>query len=89
MTVSPKAACVSLYRHPTNGVLAAISNLGGKRTRVKVRFDLEALGLTPQGTATLLDPAATGQETPVDLRRGSVELALDSLEWRLLWMGPS
>ena len=79
----PEGAYVSLYRHPKNGVLAVVSNLGRKKTAVKVSFALDKLGLSRKSTAC---DALTKEAIPFD--NGSIVLELDSVAWRLVWIRP-
>ena len=77
--VSPRNAHASIYRHPENGVLAAISNMGGKRRTVTVRLDRKKLGL--RGTLRAKDPL---NNKTVPIRDGVLEFPLSSLEWKLI-----
>ena len=77
----PEGIVVSLYRHPTNGVLAVVSNLSGARREARVRFDCAALGIE---SGMAID-ALTGEQIP--LRDGVATFDLEHLDWRLLWIG--
>jgi hypothetical protein len=81
VTVTPEGALASLYRHPTNGVLAVVSNLSRQAADVSVRLDLARLGL--QGAARARD---TLEGYELSLAEGDFSLSLKSLEWRLVWV---
>lgn len=81
VSVEPKGALVSLYRHHDSGVLAIVSNLEKDATEVRIRFSLSALGL--EGSVWAID-AITGEI--VDLNDGSVVADLPSLGWQMLWL---
>ena len=90
LSVSPKEVCVSLYRHPKNGVLAVVSNLSNRPMTVKLAFNLQSLDLKGCDDATLmkwtlgkLKPLA---RTPVSLRDGRIELKMKSTDWLMLWI---
>ena len=83
VSVQPKDAYVSLYNHPKQGVLAVISNLSKQKENVEVRFALDKLGLSDSGTAM---DAVTKESIPI--HNGSIELELDSIDWKLVWVKP-
>ena len=66
---------VSLYRHPKNGVLAVVSNLNRKRTRIELKLKLRALGLP--GEKIQITDAITG-------RKAKLDNTLPAFGWRLL-----
>ena len=74
-----KTAYVSLYRHPTNGVLAVVSNLHQKPAEVRVRFDVRKLGLL--GPLNVTD-AMSGERLTIS--EGLMAFNLDSVDWRLV-----
>lgn len=73
---------VSLYKHPTNGVLAVVSNLGRQEATAEVRLDLAKLGLAGQ-TLTARDGL---DRQPLDVNDGLVKLTLPSLGFKLVWL---
>ncbi len=77
--VSPKNAHASIYRHPENGVLAAISNMDNKRKTVTARLNMKELGLRASANAK-----DTLKNKTVPIRDGVLEFPLSSLEWRLI-----
>ena len=79
VSIKPHGAFASLYRSYGNGVLAVISNLGRKPAKVQANFSLNRLGL--EGSAT---DAMSGQA--LALAAGSLELAMQPMEWRLIWL---
>lgn len=81
VSVGPEGALASLYRHPENGILAVVSNLGRKEAKVRVAFDLGKLGLASEAKAT---DAMTGQLLAIE--GSNLELLLDSMEWKLVWL---
>ena len=82
--VSPQGAYVSLYRHPRNGVLAVVSNLGGKAAEIKVTLSLEGLGLG--ATIAQVKDAMTGKR----LRPGDrgFKLRLSPYRFKLIRIEP-
>ena len=66
---------VSLYRHPQNGVLAVVSNLNRKRTRIELKLKLRALGLSEKKVQ--ITDAITG-------RKAKLDNTLPAFGWRLL-----
>ena len=81
VSVHPANAYVSLYRHPKNGVLVVVSNLGKARAQVTVDFALDKLGLPETSTAI---NALTGE--PIPIEKGRIAVDLDSVDWRLVWV---
>lgn len=82
VTVQPEGAYASLYRHPSNGVLAVVSNLRRDEAVLHTHLNLDRLGLTGRPSAT--DALA---RTPVTIDDdGRIELTLPSFGWRLLWI---
>ena len=77
----PEGAYVSFYRHPRNGVLAVVSNLQRKAQTIRVKLNLARLGLAPRLTAR---DALSGDR--VKIEGDSMELALPSLGWKLIWV---
>lgn len=81
--LSPSECYTSLWRHPRNGVLVAVSNLSRADTEVAVRLDGKALGL---GTAFTAEDARNEAVLPVDGQTFTV--ALPSQRWVLVWLRP-
>ncbi|MBI4027066.1 MAG: hypothetical protein HY360_18925 [Verrucomicrobia bacterium] len=81
VTVKPERAYASLYLHPTNGVLAVVSNLDRQQVEVRVELNADRLGLAGQASAR---DALTGESLP--MRNGRIELSLPSLGWKLVWV---
>jgi len=81
--VEPSEVYVSLYRHPSNGVLAVVSNLRGEKASCKVAFDLAALALD---RVSVSEPVAQEQ---LAARDGTLTFSLDYLDWKLLWLRPT
>jgi hypothetical protein len=77
VAVSPRTCYASLYRHPKNGVLAVVSNLGGEDANVEVALDARKLGLPPSPAAA---DALTQEKISVEGNR--VRLSLGSLAWK-------
>jgi hypothetical protein len=84
VTAQPEGVYVSLYRHPKNGVLAVISNLGKEKVTAEAHFDLPKLG--GSGQALTAEDALAKQ--PVEVSEGAVRLELPSQGWKLLWLRP-
>ncbi len=81
VTATPDGAYVSLYRHPENGVLAVISNLGRDEAAVDVQLDLDKLGLGAEISVS----DALGNE-PIEMKDGKIQLSMPSLGWKLVWL---
>lgn len=79
--VTPDGAYVSLYRHPKNGVLAVVSNLGTDKAVVKVALNLARLGFRPPLTAY----NALTKET-VSVSNESLTLTLPPMGWQIVWL---
>ena len=79
VTVEPAGCYVSLYNHPTHGVLAVVSNPSGQEQTVRARFNAGALSV-----GMVARDAITAETIPV--RDQAVEIRLASLDWRLLWL---
>ena len=81
VTIEPEGAHASLYRHPQNGVLAVLSNLGRAEALVTVELNLASLGLAGD---VLARDALTGE--PVALEKGALRVNLAVLGWRIVWL---
>ncbi|MBI4028420.1 MAG: hypothetical protein HY360_25770 [Verrucomicrobia bacterium] len=84
VTVRPAGAYASLYRHPKNGLLAVVSNLGKKPANVAVKFNLEKLGFRNAFSARDALTAET-----VNIHRAALTLRLKPLDWKLIWGQPA
>ena len=85
VTCNPTGCFVTLLVHPRNGVLAFVTNLTRERQSVRVKFDVEKLGLA----GGFLDIVDTMYATPLSLEGGRVvTLDLDSEQWTYLWLKP-
>ncbi|MBO3803026.1 MAG: hypothetical protein JTT11_04000, partial [Candidatus Brockarchaeota archaeon] len=83
VNISPKDAFASLYRHPKNGVLAIISNLGQNATTVRMRLNLD--GLTLPSDLVSRD-ALTGGAVPFE--NSKIDLDLSPLGYKIIWIQP-
>lgn len=83
VTVETADTFVSLHRHPANGVLAVVSNLGKQRAQVKVNFRPTAFGL-PRSCAAV--DAFTKE--PLAMKDAELVLELEAVDWRLVWIRP-
>jgi hypothetical protein len=81
--VAPADCYVSLYRHPTHGVLVVVSNLGKNATAATVTLDLKKLDLPAKLTA--LDGLT---RAPVTIHEGRIEQSLPSVGWAIIWVKP-
>jgi hypothetical protein len=79
VTVRPAGCYASLYRHPQNGVMIAVSNLTPGTARIVLKLDRAKLGLT--GPLNARD-AITGAEVPV--KENAIMPELPSIGWELI-----
>lgn len=81
VTTQADDAFCSLYRHPDNGVLAVVSNMGEHSSLVTVTLELKRLDLSK-------DPKVVDAltELPIKIENGRIQLDLGSLGLRLLWL---
>jgi hypothetical protein len=79
VNVQPEGVYCSLHRHPENGVLAVVSNLGSEEQTATADFSLSALGV---GMDAVASDALNGDI--VDMQKGTVMLRLSSLGFKLL-----
>jgi hypothetical protein len=79
----PKHWIMSMYRHPRNGTLAIVSNLGRLETRATLRPDWKTLGLA--GPGSVLDGVT---RRPIPLTDGQLQVALPAGGWQYLWFQP-
>ncbi|MCX7426580.1 MAG: DUF6067 family protein [Planctomycetia bacterium] len=76
----PKDWIASMYRHPRNGALVIVSNLGRADARAALKPDWKTLGLAAPG------PVVDGlSREPIPLTDGAVDLMLPVGGWRYLW----
>jgi hypothetical protein len=77
----PEGVCVSLYRHPRNGVLAVIDNYRTEPAEATVALQTAKLGLPATVNAS---DGLTGEAVP--LQDGRLRLGLDALDWKVVWV---
>ena len=77
--VEPQGCYASLWRHPANGVLAALANLTREPANLQVTLNLEGLGLSQEISA---EDARAGTPLPTEGNRLSVDLK--SQGWTLV-----
>ena len=83
--VAPKQCYATLLRHPTNGVLAFISNLRRDAQTVIAELNLRKLGL--RGRELDVFDALTSE--PVAMSpEGKVSVSLESEHWVYVWLRP-
>jgi hypothetical protein len=87
VTLSPSArqCYTTVFVHPTNGVLAFVTNRAPEEQEVTVRFHLAELGLTDQPLRVL--DTMYNRTLPVSANR-EVSLSLKSEQWTYLWLQP-
>jgi hypothetical protein len=83
VSVSPSDCYVSLWKHPRNGVLAAVSNLSREAADIVVTAKGAALGLGDAFTAH-----DARHERPVPVRYQAFTVSLPSQQWTLVWLKP-
>lgn len=83
VTATPTGARVSLWRHPKNGVLAAVSNLTRKDAKVRLTFNLRNLGLPAKVAA---NDARTN--TPCRVAGNQITVDLKAQAWTLIRIRP-
>jgi len=84
VTATPTGVRVSLWRHPKNGVLAAVSNFTRKDAKVQLTFNLGRLGLPAKIAA---QDARTNTACKVAGSRITVELKTQA--WTLIRIRPA
>ena len=80
VSVSPDGACLSLYRHPKNGLLMILSNFHRKRTTFTVRFDLSRLGFGSHPLEAF--DILTGK--PLKVQNGQVKVSCPKMDFTLV-----
>jgi hypothetical protein len=83
VSVEPEGCHVSLWRHPTHGVLAVAANLTREPADVQVEFNLDGLGLPDKVSAE--DSRA---RQPLKMEAAGIRLGLPSQGWTLVWIRP-
>jgi hypothetical protein len=84
--VSGKDCYITMLAHPSNGVLAFISNLSTEAQKSVVELNMEKLGLA-SGSVQAVDPLT---DQPVEFSAdGKLSLSLDSEKWMYVWLRPS
>ena len=86
-TIAPKSkqCYTTLYIHPSNGVLAFVTNRAMDEQIVDVKFDLDALGLAGKKLEVL--DTMCNKKLSMDTE-GNVSLKLKSERWTYLWLKP-
>jgi hypothetical protein len=72
-------------KHPTNGVLAYITNLRRDKAAVNVQLNLDKLGLASKKLEAF--NALTNKPVAVT-DDGKLSIQLSSLEWVYIWLRP-
>jgi hypothetical protein len=85
VSVSPEKCYATLLHHPSNGVLAFVSNLDRDAQTVEVQFDLKVLGLD---AANLKAFDVLSDEAVPLTADGDVTIPLASETWRYVWLQP-
>ena len=86
VTVSPPHCYATLFKHPSNGVLAFVSNLSPDAQTVTVQFNLDTLGLRGY-QLTGRDPLA---DQALDIGPdGQISISLESEHWIYVWLRPN
>ena len=81
VTVQPERCHASLYQHPRNGVLIAVSNLGKTDTTVRLTVRPNSLGLSDGAAAR---DALTDE--PIHRDGWRLSIPVKSQDWRMLWI---
>jgi hypothetical protein len=77
----PKDWIASMYRHPCNGALVIVSNLGRGKQRATLRPDWKMLGVDAPG------PVLDGlTRDTIPLKDGSLEMVLPAGGWKYIWI---
>ena len=85
VTVTPEKCYATIFHHPTNGVLAFVSNLRRDDQTVTVRFNLDKLDLRGEK----LDAFNALTDEPVEMSAdGTISTPLGSEQWLYLWLRP-
>ena len=86
VTVTPEKCYATLFKHPSNGVLAIISNLRRDAQTVNAQFNLDELGLR----GMMLDVFNALTNEPVDMMAdGKISVPLGSEQWVYIWLRPT
>jgi len=82
---SSKQCYTTLFIHPTNGVLAFVTNRAIDEQTVDMKFDLDALDLTGKKIQVL--DTMYNRTLPME-PSGRITLNLESEQWTYLWLKP-
>lgn len=82
---SAKMCHTTIFIHPTNGVLAFVTNRSMEEQHVEMEFDLDALGLA--GKKLEVQDTMYNRKLPIDAD-GKVSLKLPTERWTYLWIKP-
>jgi len=82
VNISSKGIYVSLYKHPNNGLLAFVVNLGKEQKKTDIALNVERLGIV-KGQFCAID-ALTKQE--IVIQKDTISCNLESLEWKYIWI---
>lgn len=86
VTVTPEKCYTTLFKHPSSGVLAFISNLRRDAETLTIRFNLEKLGLREKS----LDAFNALTDEPVEMTAdGTISVPLGSEDWVYVWLKPT
>jgi hypothetical protein len=86
VTVSPQKCYATLFKHPTNGVLAFVSNLTPDAQDITVQLDLDELRLSGKQ----LDVYNPLTNEPVSMTAdGTLSISLGSELWAYVWLRPA
>ncbi|NPV46932.1 MAG: hypothetical protein HPY69_08230 [Armatimonadetes bacterium] len=81
VSVEPRGAYASLYRHPRNGVLVVVMNYTTQAAAVRASLQTARLGLPADAQAR---DGLTGELWPI--QEGRLELPLEPLGWKAIWV---
>ena len=84
VNVSPKDVCVSLHKHPENGILAVVANLNREKQSIRLELNATRLGLPANVEA---QDGLSDEAIPV--KDGTMSFPLDSQDWQAIWIRPS
>jgi len=86
ITVSPDHCAAFLLHHPTNGVLAFITNRSTDKQDVNVQFNLDKLGLKDRKIKVF---NAITDEPMTMTGDGQMTIPLESEHWLYVWLQPA
>jgi hypothetical protein len=73
---------VSAFRHPKNGLLLLVSNLSAEGGQAQVQFDVQRLGLNPEGLKAH-DPISS---EAIPLSRDQINFEMEPFSFRYVWI---